>query len=64
MKDYIKEQKLNYACKLLIETNYSTNEIAEILKYSSGSNFIRAFHSAVKMTPKEYRDLSIPLFLS
>lgn len=64
LKDYIKEQKLNYACKLLIETNYSTNEIAEILKYSSGSNFIRAFHSAVKMTPKEYRDLSIPLFLS
>ena len=43
--DYIAEQKLRIATRLLEETELSVSEIAERLSYSNAQNFIRLFKS-------------------
>lgn len=53
--DYIAEQKLELAKKLLVETGLSVTEIAERLSYSNAQNFIRLFKKHLGITPGQYR---------
>lgn len=53
--DYIAEQKLELAKKLLVETELSVAEIADRLSYSNAQNFIRLFKKHLEITPGQYR---------
>lgn len=53
--NYITEQKLEMAKKLLQETDLSVAEIAERLSYSNAQNFIRLFKKHMDLTPGQYR---------
>jgi len=46
---------MGLASKYLIETEYSTQEIAFLLGYSETPNFHRAFKRWWQQTPGEYR---------
>ena len=50
-----KEYKLDYACKLIKEDEYTISEISQMIGYSSPSKFTQAFKEYVGMTPSEYR---------
>ncbi|WP_349944611.1 AraC family transcriptional regulator [Lacrimispora sp. BS-2] len=52
--EYIKEQKLNRAIRLLDE-GYSVKEIAEQLGYSSSQYFIKVFKEAYGITPLQFK---------
>lgn len=53
---YITEKRFAYAGKLLLETDYTVNTIAELLGYSQARSFIRKFRQYYGMTPIEYRN--------
>ena len=50
-----KEYKLEYACRLINDDEYSISEISRMVGYSSPSNFAQAFKEYVGCTPSEYR---------
>lgn len=54
--DYIVEQKLEYAMRLLKETNYKFYVIAGMVGYKDYKYFSGIFRKCVKMTPIEYRN--------
>ena len=56
--DYIIKVRMEYAKKMLIETNRSVGEIAEDLNYTNAQNFIRFFSKHEGITPGKYRILS------
>ena len=47
--------RLEKAKRLLIKTNSSVSEIAELCGYASYNHFVRQFRSAENTTPTEYR---------
>lgn len=49
-----KEYKLDYACKLINEGNYSISEISKMVGYASPSKFSQAFKDYVGCNPSEY----------
>ena len=51
----IHEARLNRACRLLIESNLTGNEIAYRCGYQDGDYFRRIFKKYMGITPKEYR---------
>lgn len=53
--DYIAEQKLELATKMLLETELSVAEIAEKMNYSNAQNFIRVFKKHKDVTPGQFR---------
>lgn len=53
--EYIRKRKLTRAAILLRMTRTGVTEIADILKYSSHQNFIRAFRDCFGITPGQYR---------
>lgn len=53
--EYIKEEKLRYALKLLMTKKYSVKEIADKLGYSSTQYFIKIFKEEFGETPKQYQ---------
>mgnify|MGYP002524577834 CR=1 FL=1 len=53
---YIRKKKLEYACKLLSETDYTNEVICEIIGYNDLKNFYKTFKTVIKMTPGEYRE--------
>ena len=53
--DYLEEYKIDYAKKLLKETDKTVAEIASELNYTNAQNFIRFFKRVVGMTPGKYR---------
>ena len=53
--DYLEEYKIDYAKKLLKETDKTVAEIASELNYTNAQNFIRFFNRVVGMTPGKYR---------
>lgn len=53
--NYVAEQKLEMAKRLLAETDLSVAEIAERLSYSNAQNFIRLFKKHMGITPGQYR---------
>ena len=58
---FIKTKKIDYACTLLANTNYSIEQICEQVGYSDLKNFYRAFESMKKCTPGEYRNKSVKI---
>ncbi|MBE6499057.1 MAG: helix-turn-helix transcriptional regulator [Methanobrevibacter thaueri] len=50
-----KEFKLNYACKLIEDSDLSIGEISRRVGYSSPSKFSQAFKDYVGCSPSEYR---------
>lgn len=57
--EYHRQQCLNRACSLLLETNHTVEHIAFELGYATASNFVYAFRKRRGCTPAQYRrDLS------
>lgn len=53
---YIRKKKLEYACKLLSETDYTNEAVCEIIGYNDLKNFYKSFKTVINMTPGEYRE--------
>ena len=53
--DFIKDYKLIYAAKLLINTNLTVKEITYKVGISNKSHFYREFLKKYEMTPNDYR---------
>lgn len=51
---YLNEIRVGYACKLLLEENYSISQIAYECGFGNLSNFNKQFKKIKKMTPSEY----------
>lgn len=54
---HIKEHRMEYAAKMLLETQNPISDIADAVGYDSQSKFTAAFKEAYQMTPREYRKL-------
>lgn len=54
-KDLIIQLKMNYASKLLLNSNYSIDNIARKCGYQNLSFFYKKFKEIYKCSPKEYR---------
>ncbi len=55
MSEYVSQLKINRAKELLIKTDYTIKQIADILGYADTSNFISRFSRIVNTTPGQYR---------
>ena len=53
--DFVNEIRIGYACKLLIETNYTVSQIAYESGFDTLSNFNRNFKKITTQTPRHYR---------
>ena len=56
ISDYIRDERIKEAKKLLKHSGKSLSEISSELGFSSQSYFTRVFKSCTNCTPKEYRD--------
>lgn len=54
--DFINEQKMELAVKLLVETKKSIGNIADTLGYSDSPAFSKSFKARYKLAPGEYRN--------
>ncbi len=52
---YQRKEKMKVAAQLLLETEYSIQEIAGTLGYDNASKFSAAFRSVTGVTPRQYR---------
>ena len=55
--NYIIEEKMKEACRLLISTRKSVGEISTELGYGNFSHFSKLFKKITGCTPREYRSL-------
>lgn len=55
-KQYLNEQRLNYACSLLEYTDRTITEICMDSGFESQRTFNRVFQERYRMTPREYRE--------
>ncbi|MFV0344318.1 MAG: response regulator [Anaerocolumna sp.] len=55
--EYVLKEKMCYAKELLMEPNYKTYDVADLLGYKSAKNFSRTFRTFYGMSPREYRRL-------
>lgn len=55
VSEYIREVKINYACRSLKDSDISILELSNILGYASLSHFNRVFKESVGITPAAYR---------
>ena len=53
--EYYRKKRIDYAKKLLTDTNYSVYTIGEMLDFSDIYSFSRFFKSQVNMSPNSYR---------
>ena len=60
VSDYVKIVRVEEAKKLLSTSDKSVGEIAEQLRFCTGSYFARVFSDVVGMPPKEYREKTRP----
>lgn len=58
---YIHKKKMEYACQLLMNANYSIHEIANRLCYNSTSYFIKVFKDTIGITPTEFKKQNLAL---
>ena len=54
---YLTNVRMNHAMKLLLNTPYSVEEIADYCAFCSSANFIRAFRQSTGTTPRKFRKL-------
>lgn len=59
--DYSMTFTMEYAAKLLKDTEKSVSEIASELKFSNRTHFYKIFEAYYQMTPKEYRRQALTL---
>ncbi len=65
LAEYIRERRLYYAARDLVETKKSIFDIAFEYGYSSGESFLRAFKSQYGQTPRRFRKIrNLPPFMS
>ncbi len=55
--EYVTMYRLNMAKKMLLESDLSIKEIAEMFRYNNSQNFIRSFKKKEGITPGKYREL-------
>ena len=55
LSDYISQQRIKMAKKLLVDTDNSLKMIVDAVGYSDVSSFIKKFKKLVGATPGEYR---------
>ena len=53
--EYIKQQKIRIACRILRSTSIDINEIVRQLGFYDNSHFSRTFYSVMNMSPTAYR---------
>lgn len=53
--DFLTEVRLNHACRLIVETDYTIQHIAMDSGFENTSNFYRHFKKVKGITPKEYK---------
>ena len=58
ISDYLAEQKLQKAARLLRASSLSIKEIAFAVGYEHHSSFTRAFENRFSQSPKQYREQS------
>ena len=56
LKQYVISYRLRTACSLLLTTEKTTAEIAELTGFTDASYFTKTFKSTYGQTPKEYRN--------
>ncbi len=57
--DFVREIRIGYACKLILEDNLNITQIGYECGYESISNFNRQFKKTKNMVPVEYRKQSL-----
>lgn len=57
ISDYVNRMRLDYAKKLLIETDYNLQVIVNKIGYVNVSSFIRKFREHTQVTPGDFRHL-------
>ena len=55
-KDFIKEQRMTYAAKLLLTTTLTIQEVMYKTAFTNRSHFYKEFARKFGMTPKDYRE--------
>ncbi len=55
LTEYITKEKIDYAANLILNTNYSVNEIMQQLNFSSPAYFIKLFKQYYGVSPSHYR---------
>ena len=55
-KDFIKEQRINYAAKLLLTTTLTIQEVMYRTAFTNRSHIYEEFGKRYNQTPKEYRE--------
>lgn len=55
-KDFIKEQRIGYAAKLLLTTTLTIQEVMYRTAFTNRSHFYKEFAKRYNQTPKEYRE--------
>jgi YesN/AraC family two-component response regulator len=56
LREYIQQQKIEEAKRLLISTSYSLTDICTYLHFTDQSYFTKVFKKFVGITPKQYRN--------
>jgi signal transduction histidine kinase/DNA-binding response OmpR family regulator/ligand-binding sensor domain-containing protein len=54
--DFIKEQRIHYAAKLLVTTTQTVQEVMYKSGFANRAHFYKEFDKRYKQTPKEYRE--------
>lgn len=52
---YLREERMQHACRLLVETRLTVHSIGAEVGYTSGANFATAFKERFGVSPKEFR---------
>lgn len=55
---YLEQIRLNHACKLLAESNFTINEVASQIGYNSPQSFRRAFKRVKGFNPSDYSEMA------
>ncbi len=63
LQQYILQQKIKTACKLLLQTNLSIKQISARLGFSNQRNFSRAFIKHKGFPPRDYRKFNLEMII-
>jgi two-component system response regulator YesN len=55
IREFLNQRRIEYACNLLSDSNFSIKEIAEKCGYSNLTHFYRIFKKIMNITPLEFR---------
>ena len=56
---YLLEYRLNYALKLLNETDYTNAKIAKLCGFNSDTYFVTIFRKNIGLSPKDYKNKNL-----